>query len=128
MARHSPSYDIRVWVFGGECLRSAGVGVVVWFGRLNGYPYPDTVGQVAYLLRNSKHFRRSPRSWLLGVVVALDVVLTCGGIAHCPPAVGAGGQWWPVLSGGGGGWCYWVLCSLVGITNTWVVLVAVVIV
>jgi hypothetical protein len=25
-------------------------------------------------------------------------------------------------------WCYWVVCSLVGITNTWVVLLAVVIV
>ena len=53
---------------------------------------------------------------------------TCGLIAQCPPAVGAGGHWWPVLSGVGGGWCYWVVCSLVGIISTCVVLVVVVIV
>ena len=66
--------------------------------------------------------------WWLGWWCVDVGVVACVRIAQCPPAVGAGGHWWPVLSGGGVGWCYWVLCCLVGITNTWVVLVVVVIV
>ena len=104
-----------------ECSMSAGVAVVGWFGRSNGWGLPNTARQVA--CRRQVVTIVSDRllgCWLV-LVVSGVVALTCGGVAHCPPAVGAGGQWWPILSAGVLG-VIWFWLALLALGLCWWVL------